>query len=402
MNAIRTAAVIGGGIAGHSAALALHKAGIEATVYEGYASPAEKVGGPIALAANGVAALAVIGAESAVLDNSYPISRQVTRIGTKTIPMPSLADVPPMRIVLRQDLYGALQELAASRGIATYYGKRLVGADQDGAGATARFADGSAVTTDLIIGADGVHSAVRKLIDPDAPGPRYTGLLSIDGRSQLEAGDADAMSFAFGKKAYYLYWRHPDGGTVWGANLPQPNPMSVREARAVASTQWRQRLLETYGSDDPGAELIRRTDPDRMNATGALYIMPSVPHWSRGRLVITGDAAHAPSNSSGQGASLAIESAIELAKCLRDASSVDSATTAYEAMRRPRVERIANQANRINRTKAPGRFGQVVAASIMPVVMAALMRPEKIFGPTLRYRIDWDAQPAVRQEYLGS
>lgn len=395
MTAVRTAAVIGGGIAGHTAALALHKAGIEATVYEGYSSSAEKIGGAIALAANGVAALKVIGAESAVLDHSYPISRQVTRIGTRTIQMPSLPDLPAMRIVLRQDLYGALQELAAQRGIATYYGKRLVAADQHGAGATAHFEDGSSAGVDLIIGADGVHSTVRNLIDPAAPGPRYTGLLAVDGRSDLDAGEADVMSFAFGSKAYYLFWRHPDGGTVWGANLPRPTPMSVRDARAVGSDQWRATLLETYGSDVPGGELIRRTAPDRLNATGALYIMPSVPHWSRDRLVIIGDAAHAPSNSSGQGASLAIESAIELAKCLRDASSVQAATAGYEALRRPRVERIAKQASRINRTKAPGRLGQVVAASIMPLVMAAAMRPEKIFGPTLRYRIDWDAVVGV-------
>lgn len=395
MSAIRTALVIGGGIAGHTAALALHKAGIEATVYEGYASPAEKIGGPLALAANGVAALGVIDADSAVLDNSYPIARQVTRIRGRVIPMPSLPDVPAMRIVLRQDLYGALQQLATDRGIVTHYGKRLVEAEHDGTAACARFADGSTAVADLIIGADGVHSTVRKLIDPAAPGPNYTGLLGLDGRSELEAGDPDVMSFAFGTRAYYLFWRHPDGGTVWGANLPRPEPMSVREARAVPPQQWRDTLLEVYGADDPGGELIARTDVERLGVSGALYIMPSVPHWSRGRLVITGDAAHAPSNSSGQGASLAIESAIELARCLRDASSIDAATAAYEALRRHRVERIAKQANKINRTKAPGRLGQVVTASIMPLVMSAIMNPEKAFGATLRYRVDWNTTVEV-------
>lgn len=395
MTAIRTALVIGGGIAGHTAALALHKAGIEATVFEGYASPAEKIGGPIALAANGVDALRVIDADSAVLDNSYPIARQVTRIRGKVIPMPALPDVPPMRIVLRQDLYGALQQLAADRGIMTHYGKRLVRAEDDGSVVIAQFADGSTAVADVIIGADGVHSTVRKLIDPAAPGPNYTGLLGLDGRSEHEAGEADVMSFAFGAKAYYLFWRHPDGGTVWGANLPQPRPISVREARAVPAHEWKDTLLGAYGGDDPGAELIERTDAERLGVSGALYIMPSVPHWSRGRLVITGDAAHAPSNSSGQGASLAIESAIELAMSLRDASSVEAATAAYEARRRPRVERIAKQANKINRTKAPGRLGQIVTASIMPLVMTAIMDPEKAFGPTLRYRIDWNATVQV-------
>lgn len=395
MNAIRSALVIGGGIAGHTAALALHKAGIEATVYEGYASPAEKIGGPIALAANGVEALRVIDADAAVLDNSYPIARQVTRIRGRVIPMPALSDVPAMRIVLRQDLHGSLQQLAADRGIVTHYGKRLVGAEDDGTAVRAQFADGSSAVADLIIGADGVHSTVRKLIDPAAPGPNYTGLLGLDGRSELDSGDSDVMSFAFGAKGYYLFWRHPDGGTVWGANLPRPRPMSVREARAVPPQEWKHTLLEVYGADDPGADLIGRTATERLGVSGALYIMPSVPLWSRGRLVITGDAAHAPSNSSGQGASLAIESAIELALCLRDASSVEAATAAYEARRRSRVERIAKHANRINRTKAPGRLGQVVTASIMPLVMTAIMDPEKTFGPTLRYRIDWNSTVTV-------
>ena len=394
MNAIRTALVIGGGIAGHTTAMALQKAGIEATVCEAYPSPAEALGGPIAVAANGVAGLQVIGAESVVLDHSYPIVRQVTQIGAKTIRMPGLADVPAMRLILRQDLYVALQRLAASRGIETRFGKRLVDAVDDGDSVTARFADGTEATGDLLIGADGVHSTVRRLIDPNAPHAHYTGMVSVDGWSPLEVGEPDVMSFTFGANAYYLYWRHPQGGTVYGVNLPRPDPMSVRDARAIAAERWQQTLLEVYGADAPGGELIRTTPLERLNATGGLSIMPVVPHWSRGRSVIVGDAAHAPSNSSGQGASLAIESAIEIARCLRDATGPAAALAAYEARRRPRVEGIARRANRINQAKAPGRLGRAMAAALMPMIMKAAMNPEKVFGPELRYRIDWDA-PAI-------
>lgn len=391
MGAIRTALVIGGGIAGHTTAMALQKAGIDATVYEAYPSPVEALGGPIALAANGVAGLQVIGAESAVLDHSYPISRQVTQIGAKTIRMPGLADVPAMRLILRQELYVALQSLAASRVVETRFGKRLVDARDDGASVTARFADGTEATADLLIGADGVHSTARRLIDPGAPSPHYTGLVSVDGWSSVEVGEPEVMSFTFGANAYYLYWRHPHGGTVYGVNLPRAEPMSVRDARAIAPERWKETLLEAYGADDPGGELIRTTPLERLNATGALYIMPAVPRWWSGRRVIVGDAAHAPSNSSGQGASLAIESAIELAKCLRDAGDPATALAAYEARRRPRVEGIARRANRINQTKAPGRLGRAMAAALMPMIMKAAMNPEKVFGPELRYRIDWDA-----------
>ena len=64
--------------------------------------------------------------------------------------------------------------------------------------------------------------------------------------------------------------------------------------------------------------MAAETTSDTLQAVGGLHIMPPVPHWHRGRMVLVGDAVHAPSNSTGQGASLAMESAIELARCLRD------------------------------------------------------------------------------------
>jgi 2-polyprenyl-6-methoxyphenol hydroxylase-like FAD-dependent oxidoreductase len=119
--------------------------------------------------------------------------------------------------------------------------------------------------------------------------------------------------------------------------------------------------------------------------------MPSVPRWYRGNMVIVGDAVHAPSNSSGQGASLAIESAIELARCLRDLPDVTSAFAAYERLRRPRVERIAARAGKINHLKAPGPVARAVMPVLMRLLMKTAMRPERAFGAEQRYRIDWSA-----------
>ena len=100
------------------------------------------------------------------------------------------------------------------------------------------------------------------------------------------------------------------------------------------------------------------TSADELLVVGALEILPTVPHWHRGRMVLVGDAAHAPSSSSGQGASLAIESAIQLARCLRDLPDVPTAFAAYERLRRPRVEKIAANAAKNNSSKASGPVGQ--------------------------------------------
>ena len=167
------------------------------------------------------------------------------------------------------------------------------------------------------------------------------------------------MMFVFGKRGYYLYGALPGGRTRWGINLPQERPMSLVEARAVPAEQWLEKLRIAYGDEDPGGKLVRATTAEGLNIVGSLHIMPSVPHWWRGRMVLTGDAAHAPSNSSGQGASLAIESAVQLARCLRDLPDPASAFATYESLRRQRVERVAKRAARINHAKAPGPVARV-------------------------------------------
>ncbi|PXY19133.1 FAD-dependent monooxygenase [Prauserella muralis] len=395
MASVRSALIIGGGVAGPVAALALRKAGIEATVCEAYPNPADGIGGALAIAPNGLAALDVVGARDAATDTALPIPRSALSFGGRLVELPRLADLPPMQIVHRADLHRALHETAAGQGIEIQHNKRLVTAEEDATGVTARFTDGSTVTADVLIGADGIHSTVRTLVDPDAPGPGYTGMLGFESViDRRVAGEPGTMFFTFGKRAYYLYWPLPDGRTHWGANLPQDKPMSLTEARAVPTEEWLRRLHDAYGEDDPGGSLVRHIDPERLHVTGSLHIMPSVPHWHRGRLVLVGDAVHAPSNSSGQGASLAIESAVEVARCLRDLPDPQSAFAAYEARRRPRVEGIAARAGKINQAKAPGRLAKALLPVMMRVLLKTAMKPEKTFGAEQRYRMDWN-EPAT-------
>jgi 2-polyprenyl-6-methoxyphenol hydroxylase-like FAD-dependent oxidoreductase len=387
---VRTAAIIGGGIAGPVAALALHKAGIAATVHESYPSPAEGLGGTIALAPNGVAALDIVGAGDPVRQVADPAYRQVTSVNGKRVALPGLSGVEPLQVVRRGDLYQILRDRAAADGVGIEHGKELVSVREEPAAVTAMFADGSSVTADVLIGADGVHSTVRRLIDPDAPGPRYTGMLAFEGLSRARVPEEPGtMTFAFGKRGYYLYWPSA-GGTTFGVNLPAPRPLTIREARATPTDQWLRRLLEVYGEDEPGGDLVRGLAPEALQVNGALHIMPPVPHWHRGRMVLVGDAVHAPSNSSGQGASLSIESAVQLARCLRDLD-VPEAFATYERLRRRRVEGVASRAAKINHTKAPGPVAKALMPILMPIFMKLAMNPEKVVGPEQRYRIDWPA-----------
>lgn len=383
MSKVRTAAVIGGGIAGPVAALALARAGIQPTIFERRREGA--YGGTIALAPNGVAALGIVGAADAVEAAAEPISAQRMTIGGRSVALPELPGAGPLRLVKRTDLARILHDRVREEGITVAYGKRLI--DVQGSGVV--FEDGDTTDADVIVGADGIHSTVRSLIDPSAPGPRYTGMIAVEGLAELPV-ESGTMTFAFGRNAYYLYSPAPGGGTMWGVNLPSPTADTFADAQRVPVEQWRSRLLETYGDDDPGGALIRSTPADRLFATGALYLMPPVPRWHRDRMVLVGDAVHAPSNSSGQGASLAIESAIQLARCLRDLRDPASAFRAYEGMRRSRVEGITARAAKINHTKAPGPIGRRIMPLLMPLALKA-MNPEHTMGREQRYRIDWNA-----------
>jgi 2-polyprenyl-6-methoxyphenol hydroxylase-like FAD-dependent oxidoreductase len=395
MSTTRTALVIGGGIAGPVTATALHRAGIEARVYEAYPGPTYGIGSGLALAPNGVAALDVIDAGDRIREIAAEITNMEMSVGGKHLRMPALPGTL-LQLVDRNELHQALHDHAVAAGVSVEYNKRLIGVDEQDSCVTAHFADGSTATADVLIGADGIRSTVRGLIDPKAPGPDYTGMLGfgaiVDSDLDIEPG---TMTFAFGKQAYYLYGAVEKGRIMWGANLPRKEYLSLTEARAIPAEHWLRILRETYAEDTPGGELARSTTEATLETTGALHIMPPVPCWYRGRMVLVGDSVHAPSNSSGQGASMAIESAVQLARCLRDMPDHTSAFPAYERLRRSRVEGIAARAAKINHSKTPGP----VARKMMPLVMRLMVRfmnMEKTMGAEQGYRIDWDAP--VQQE----
>jgi 2-polyprenyl-6-methoxyphenol hydroxylase-like FAD-dependent oxidoreductase len=202
---------------------------------------------------------------------------------------------------------------------------------------------------------------------------------------------ADAMTFVFGKHAFLGYWRYQNNGIGWFGSLPHDMPMSIQAMHQIPASQWLDRLRELYGDDQPAQTLLQHTDPGSLMMSGGSEMMPPVPRWHSARMVLVGDAVHAPSSSSGQGASLAIESAVQLARCLRDLPAPAAAFARYEQLRRVRVEKAAAQAARTNSQKASGPLAKALMHIVMPIALKTLFKPTKMFGALHDYRIDWDA-----------
>jgi len=387
------ALVIGGGIAGPVAAMALQKAGIDAVVYERYPTAADRTGAFLTLASNGIDALRVVGADGPVLAAGFLTPRITLRSGSgRRLGQSRLGDTLPdgttSHTLKRADLYRALHEQAESRGIRVEFGRRLVGVEDTGDGVRATFADGSVAAGDVLIGCDGVHSTVRAIVDADAPAPRFAGLLGTGGYARGVTVDTQpgAYEMIFGRRAFFGYTVAPDDEVWWFANVPH---VDESEVGLVDGEEWRHRLLELFGDDaGPAVELITATG-DIMPML-AMHWMPPLRSWHAGRIIVIGDAAHAPTPTSGQGASLAIEDAVMLARCLRDLPEAPTAFGRFEAARRPRVERIVKWAARMNRGKAAGPVGRVVRDALLPAFLS-MTADSKALRQTFDYHIDWDA-----------
>ncbi|MCP2328532.1 2-polyprenyl-6-methoxyphenol hydroxylase-like FAD-dependent oxidoreductase [Hamadaea flava] len=370
-----TAAIIGGGVAGPVTAMALRQAGIEATVFEAYAHGAEGVGSFLTVAVNGQRALRELDLLDLVRKHGFDCPR-FEFVSGKGKPLggfpaaPTGPDGLTSRTVRRTDLYEALRDEALRRGVTVEYGKRLVDAERGGDGVTAVFADGTRFTADILVGADGLLSRTRELIDPAAPKPRYVPLLNTGGFTRAAVpGEPGTMVMYFGRDAFFCHMLAPDGVVWWFANIPQVRELSPAELAAITPQQWRRRLIDTFAVDaTPARAVVEATE--QIALPWNTYDFPSVPTWHDDRMVLVGDAAHAAAPTSGQGASLAIEDALVLAKALRDAPDAATAFSAYERERRGRVERIVAEAKKLSSDKMPGPVGRLIRDAVLPLVFA--------------------------------
>jgi FAD-dependent urate hydroxylase len=374
-DAMTKALIVGGGIAGTVTAIALHQAGIEAVVNEAYGRAADGVGAYLTLAVNGLDALRCLDLDTAASKSSFDTPNMALYLGSgrKLVEFPlggALPDGTVCQTIKRADLYLALREEAVRRGVEIRFGKRLIGAENTGDGVVARFDDGSSDTGDLLIGADGLRSRTRDIIDPAAPPARYVPLLNTGGYARGITVDAKpgTINMVFGKRAFFGYFPHPDGEVWWFANPPRRKEPTSSELAAITPAQWRGEVTGLFTRDNtPAVDIINASE--EVFPGWATHDFPTVPTWHRGRMVVIGDAAHAVSPASGQGASMAMEDAVVLAKCLRDIADVPTAFRAYERLRRARVERIVAQGKKNGDDKIVGPVGRVTRDLILTQVM---------------------------------
>jgi 2-polyprenyl-6-methoxyphenol hydroxylase-like FAD-dependent oxidoreductase len=347
---------VGGGVAGSAAAVALSRIGASVTVYEAYADPAGPVGSYVSLAVNGLRALDALGCLPPVQRAGFSVARQRMWSGRGRL----LGDVArgrrpadPLHSVTlpRAELVAGLRRAALAAGARIVTGER-VGA------ARGPLAAGS----DLVVGADGLWSATREALDPAAPRPVYSGMYSVAGTSAvLPPGlAADGFNWIFARHGVFIYLPVPDGTVWWTAQVAARQPPSDR---AVGPEE----LARLFRTEPQAAAVLAAADEVRPASLG--HALRPVACRHRGRMVLIGDAAHPV--GAGQGASIALEDAVILARHLAAATAAEAvpgALAAFDRERQPRAGKLAKLEAGNRDVKTAGPVATRIRELIMPHV----------------------------------
>ena len=370
----RRVLISGCGTAGPVLAMFLQKAGLDPVIYEGRPEPDDAAGYFLNLAPNGVAVLDALGINDEVVGRGTPTTSIVIRNHHARV----LGSVLEASVLLKRGaLNSALRDAALRAGVRIEFGKRLSDVEiAAGREVVARFEDGSEAEGDLLVGCDGIHSKTRRSVMPDAPGPRYAGIVDSGGFTRIaDVPPSDGVfSMTFGVEGFFGYQVLDSGEIYWFENSHRTSEPDRGELEAIPNAEWRRSLIELHRHDHrPISDIIGSTET-RIGRWPS-YEMPSLPAWHRGPVCLVGDAAHAMQPSAGQGASMALEDCMVLAKCLRDVPEVEDAFAAYEHLRRGRVEKVAEEARRNGARKAPtNALSRGIRDLVMPLFLKMAAR----------------------------
>jgi 2-polyprenyl-6-methoxyphenol hydroxylase-like FAD-dependent oxidoreductase len=390
-------------VAGPALALFLQRAGIESTIYEAGTIADNQAGAFLNVASNGMAILQTLGLADAVAAQGIAAPRmmmwngQGKKLGELANGLPPGKGLPSTTIK-RSALHTILHQEMGRKGIELYFGKRLAqidfGEGNGERGVTAIFEDGSTAEGDLLIGCDGIHSRTRRIIDANAPAPQYTGLISCGGYARLPKGALPHLPLAtqhlvFGKEAFFGFLISPEGDVYWFENLAYPGTPRRSELEAIPGEEWKARIMALHKEDQPYIQEIIAATGHKLGMY-PIYDIPTQPVWHKGPVALIGDAAHATSPSAGQGASLALEDAIVLAKCLRDLPDAGAAFQSFEQLRRERAERVVKFSRRRGQNKVTANpVAHWLRDLTLPLILRTFAKEETLEWVS-GYKVAWD------------
>lgn len=335
--------IAGAGIGGLALGLALRRAGLPVAIYE-KAAALRPVGWGLQLAPNGMRALGDLGLFARAADSGQVIrgGRILTPRGRvlKAITFEAL-DVKvgaPTVAINRGKLHQLL--LAAFGEQDLHVGRAAMGFTDRGDSVLLHLADGTTVEGEVLVGADGVHSAIRVQQLGDTP-PRYAGYTAWRGLSpRADLVPTGEGGFVLGQGHRFGFAPLGDGSLYWfatyHAQAGEPLPQDPHALLAGRFGDWAHPVPDLIASTP--AEAILRTD---------IYDREPMRGWSRGRVTLLGDAAHPMTPDLGQGACQALEDAVVLGRLLAGEQPVESALQAYEARRFPRTREVVMMSRRM-------------------------------------------------------
>lgn len=359
--------IVGAGIGGLTLALALQHAGIRVSIYEQAAALGE-VGAGLTLASNATLILRHLGLGTVLKDlGVVPEQGAVKHYRTGR----TLVDIPrgatqverfgaPYCQIHRNDLHQAM--VAAVRSAdrdCLHLGCTLEDFGQDGSGVTALFASGGTARGDVLIGCDGIRSTVRtRLFGLEAP--RFTGYVAWRGLVPMERLSAALVvpdSAVWIGPGHFLTRYKIRRGELLNYIAIARTSSWVEEGWSVPSTV--ESLLAEFRDFEPAARsILMATPPDQCFKWG-IFDRDPLPVWGRGRVTLLGDAAHPTTPFLGQGAAMALEDALVLARALAAAGTVTEALARYEQARvaRANLVLVASRDNGVHLTTTdPDRY----------------------------------------------
>jgi 2-polyprenyl-6-methoxyphenol hydroxylase-like FAD-dependent oxidoreductase len=365
--------IVGGGIGGLSAAIAFRKAAHEVVVLE-RAPRIERAGAGITIFANGMHALGRLGVASAVASRAAPVRRSaVLTCGGR-----ELASVPAALLAGTVAIHRAkLQAVLAEEAGELRLGQEVIEVQQDDREIVARTAGATEERGDLLVGADGLHSVVRRVIC-DAR-PRRAGYTAWRGVAAVAVAPG-RLTESWGVGERFGLVDIGQGWTYWFATKNAP------EHEHDVSGWQKAEITARFGAwHEPIAEVLDATEEAAILRNDVSYLEP-LPSWSGGRVVLLGDAAHATTPGLGQGAALAIEDAVVLADCLAGGLGLGTALHVYESVRRPRAKAVLRRSRQVDRAaQLASPFACRVRDALVAHVPAAVQRRQ--LQPIVSHRV---------------